>query len=557
MKHLFAAALAAALALPPAAPLRAGQDSGAYLAARQAATDNRITEAATLFARAVAADPDQLELRVAAAFFHAITDDMDAAIAEAETLEAAGAEAPHSALVLLVRDAGAGDWVGMLAALEAGRQTSPVIDAFARAWAPMGLGDMQAALAGFDAASAEHGLGAVARQHKAMALALAGDMEAAAALFADPATQTAGEGMAVLAQAEVLSQLDRNDAAIAVLDETFGAPPADATAADLRTRLAAGETLPFTQITTPAEGLAAAMMLVARAHGANDSAPAALLHARMAARLWPGDPGPELLSAEALLDMKRPDLAAEALARIPATSPARAQADLGRARALDSAGQTAEAIAVLEGMAFERPANPEIWSLLADMRRRENRMEEARAAYTRALDLTEDGAPAQWLLYYVRGIVNHDLDQWEDAKADFRAALAINPDQPNVLNYLGYSMVEKNENLEEALALIERAVELAPQNGAIVDSLAWALFRLGRAREVVAPMERAAELEPTDPVVTDHLGDVLWAVGRRYEAMFEWRRALSFDPTEEDAARIRHKLEHGLDLPPDHNAPDE
>jgi tetratricopeptide (TPR) repeat protein len=137
---------------------------------------------------------------------------------------------------------------------------------------------------------------------------------------------------------------------------------------------------------------------------------------------------------------------------------------------------------------------------------------------------------------------------WDKAEADFRSALERNPDQPQVLNYLGYSMVEKGINLDEALSMIERAVEARPDSGYIIDSLGWVLYRLGRYDEAVEPMEKAVEIEAVDPIVNDHLGDVYWAVGRTREAEFQWHRALSFEPKEEDAARIRRKLEVGLDV---------
>ena len=144
------------------------------------------------------------------------------------------------------------------------------------------------------------------------------------------------------------------------------------------------------------------------------------------------------------------------------------------------------------------------------------------------------------------------LEEWKQAEADFRAALELNPDQPQVLNYLGYSMVEKQVKLDEALNMIERAVAARPDSGYIVDSLGWVLFRLGRYDEAVSHMEKAVELMPVDPVVNDHLGDVYWAVGRSREAEFQWKRALSFvDPDDENAEadpdRIRRKLDVGLD----------
>ena len=138
------------------------------------------------------------------------------------------------------------------------------------------------------------------------------------------------------------------------------------------------------------------------------------------------------------------------------------------------------------------------------------------------------------------------------SEADFRAALAIEPEQPQVLNFLGYSLVEQQRNLDEALDMIERAVLASPDSGYIVDSLGWVLYRLGRYTEAVTKMERAVELLAVDPVINDHLGDVYWAVGRKREAEFQWRRAVSFvDPDdadgEADPDRIRRKLEIGLD----------
>jgi Flp pilus assembly protein TadD len=169
------------------------------------------------------------------------------------------------------------------------------------------------------------------------------------------------------------------------------------------------------------------------------------------------------------------------------------------------------------------------------------------AAYGAALDLYPETDPNRWVVHYTRAIVAHDIGDWDQAESDFRAALAIAPDQPQVLNYLGYSLVERGEKLDEALDMIERAVADQPDSGAIVDSLGWVYFKLGRYDDAVAPLERAAVLEATDPIVNDHLGDAYWAVGREREARFQWLRAQSFDPEEDLAARIRAKLAHGLD----------
>ena len=134
-------------------------------------------------------------------------------------------------------------------------------------------------------------------------------------------------------------------------------------------------------------------------------------------------------------------------------------------------------------------------------------------AYDAAIKLFDTPQDEHWVVYFARGISRERTDAWEEAEADFRKALELRPDQPQVMNYLGYSYLEMRTNFDEALDLIKRAVAAQPESGYIVDSLGWAYYRLGRFEEAVAPLERAAALLPTDPIVNDHLGDSLWASG--------------------------------------------
>ena len=179
--------------------------------------------------------------------------------------------------------------------------------------------------------------------------------------------------------------------------------------------------------------------------------------------------------------------------------------------------------------------------------RRDEQYAEAAVAYDGALALIPDPESHHWPLFYQRGISYERSKQWDKAEADFRKALDLQPDQPLVLNYLGYSWVEMRKNLAEAQAMIEKAVEQRPEDGYIVDSLGWVLYRLGDFPGAVKHLERAVELRPVDPVINDHFGDALWQVGRRIEARFQWKRALSFEPEDKDAIRIRKKLAQGLD----------
>ncbi|MBT8411874.1 MAG: tetratricopeptide repeat protein, partial [Octadecabacter sp.] len=241
------------------------------------------------------------------------------------------------------------------------------------------------------------------------------------------------------------------------------------------------------------------------------------------------------------------DAAAETFARVATTDPRFPDAEMGRADALRAAGRFDAAAEVLTQLTRSYPDQPLAYASLGDVYRQQEKFEAAGRAYSDAITIYPEGSSILWWLHYSRGITFERLDQWPEAEADFRRALALNPDHPSVLNYLGYSLVDRGMNFDEALGMIETAVAARPDNGAIVDSLAWVYYKLGRYQDAVTPMERAAELEPNDPILSDHLGDVYWMVGRTVEARFQWRRALSFGPEPEEAERIRRKLAVGLD----------
>ena len=272
-----------------------------------------------------------------------------------------------------------------------------------------------------------------------------------------------------------------------------------------------------------------------------------LIHARVTAWLRPDHTEARLMAAGLLESLGQHGLAGEAYAAIPADDPSYHVAEIGRAETLIAEGKVDAALEVLTALTKSHGTLFEVQAALGDAFRRQERFAESIAPYTAAIALVPDAQPRHWSLYFSRGISLERTGDFPAAEADFRKALALNPDQPQVLNYLGYSFVDRGVNLPEALGMIERAVAAQPEAGYIIDSLAWALFRLGRYAEAVEPMERASLLEPVDPVVTDHLGDVYWAVGRKLEARFQWHRALSFAPEEKDAKRIRRKLEVGLD----------
>jgi Flp pilus assembly protein TadD len=294
-------------------------------------------------------------------------------------------------------------------------------------------------------------------------------------------------------------------------------------------------------------GAAEAFFSIAGALGADRNATVALLYARLATALRPELHEAHLLIGEILASEGRHAEAVQAFSTVPRRSPLFFAAEIGRADSLMELEREDEAILALESVAEAEGDSLAAWLSLAGAQRRAERWEEAAAAYDRAIALIDPVEERHWAVFYERGIAHERAGQWDQAEADFLKALELRPDQPLVLNYLGYSWVELRRNFDEAQAMIEKAVEQRPEDGYITDSLGWVLYRIGKFEEAVPHLERAVELQPTDPIINDHLGDALWMVGRKREARFQWRRALSFDPEPEEAERIRAKLRRGLD----------
>ena len=541
-------AVALGLCLLSPVQVRADEDAGAYLAARIAGTDNDFREAANWYTRALISDPNNATLMEGAVTAQLAAGNLEAAIAVAKRMQAGGGKITQAAQLALMADqAQRGDFAAMLADIKAGRSIGKLMDQLASAWAELGLGKMSEAADGFDKLAATAGLESFGLYHKALALASVGDFEGADDILSGRAKGKFGVlRRGVIAHAQILSQLERDPDALQVLDAAFPGTT-DPEIVALRARLAAGETIPWDMAKNATDGIAEVFFTLAIALNGDAEDSYTLLYARIASSIRADHVEALLLSAGLLEGLNQFDLAVETYARIKPEDGEYFVAEIGRARALQSAGRTEAALEVLQTLSRSHPDLTAVQVALGDAMRREERWQEAVAAYDAAIALIGTPKPDDWSLYYSRAIANERLDHWDKAEPDFRQALALNPDQPQVLNYLGYSYIEKNTNLDEALKMIEQAVAASPDSGYIVDSLAWGLFHLGRYGEAIQPMERASLLEPVDPVVTDHLGDVYWAVGRQMEARFQWRRALSFSPDEKDAARIRQKLDTGLD----------
>ncbi len=208
--------------------------------------------------------------------------------------------------------------------------------------------------------------------------------------------------------------------------------------------------------------------------------------------------------------------------------------------------QDGKAMAVLEETNAKYPSFTTRESLGRARLIREN-YKEALPIYIALVDsMTEEEIKANTQPLYFRGISYEREKQWDKAVADFKKVLEIDPDNADALNYLGYTWVDRGENLTEAFNMIEKAIELEPRSGAIVDSLGWAHYKLGQYSEARVNLEKAVELTPNSATIIDHLGDVYWKLGRFREAGYQWERALEYDPTEEERKNIEAKLKDGL-----------
>jgi len=539
----------ATLGLGLAAPAVQSQGvAGSYLAARHASLFSDYRAAADYFARAIVADPGNAALMENAVMAYLGLGQVDKAVAVSRRLMSLGTSSQVANMALMADSIKRENFEGLLADLDAGQSVGPLVDGLLRAWSQLGMGQMSEALESFDDVAGTQGIEVFGLYHKAMALALVGDFEGADAILsgrADGALQLTRRGIVMFAQ--ILSQLERNEDALELIEKSFGTE-LDPVLTLMRHDLTAGKVLTFDAIRNAKDGAAEVFLVVAGALNGEAADGFTLLYSRVAEFLRPDHVDAILLSASLLEKLERFELATDSYNRVPRDHPSFDAAEMGRADTLRKSGRTEAAIEVLQQLARARPTNANVFITLGDALRELERYGEAAEAYDAAVALYDAPGQSEWIVFFARGITFERTDRWDLAEADFRRALELNPGQPQVLNYLGYSFVEMGKNMDEALSMIQEAVAGQPNSGYIVDSLGWVQFRMGQFGDAVGNLERATELMPVDPVVNDHLGDAYWAVGRKIEAEFQWKRALSFDPDEKDADRIRRKLDVGLDV---------
>lgn len=356
---------------------------------------------------------------------------------------------------------------------------------------------------------------------RAMRLDLAGKGEAAAAAYA---AARAGERSAyapvVIREARVLSRLGRKDEARAALEAFRARVPGHL---GVQTELAALAANAPAPALTPADAGAVLVFAASQAALENRDLELGLRLIQLSLALNPRDDMARIALGDALGDLDRPVEAQAAFAAVPAASP---YADIARAAQvylLIGQGRREDALALAAKTAGGPSPSVRALQAQADAYRSLERYAQAEAIYDRLA--TAAGETADWRLLYARGAMRERLQRWAESEADLRRALLASGNDPEVANYLAYSWVERGENLKEAVTMLEAAVRDAPRAGHIVDSLGWALFKLGQTDRAIDQLERAAAMLPGDPTINDHLGDAYWAADRKLEARFQWTRA--------------------------------
>lgn len=521
---------------------------GSYLAGRHAERRRDMSAAARYLSETLAADPENKAL-LRRTFLLLVGDGrVVEAVTLAKRIAASQAKEPVSNLLLAIVSAKAGEFLSAgerLAALPR-RGGNEILVPLLLGWMWFGEGKPDEAKKALGPLSQVQGFEGFYDLHSAALLDLAGRTEAAREMYENAlAAGTRPSLRLIAAVASFYQRTGRADEArqlfVDFLVESSNSVIAEAAIADLD----AGRDLP-PLVASATDGMAEALFNVASALYQENVTQTALIYGRMALYLKPEFPAGQLLVANILEVNGRREEAIAVYGRISPQEPLSWNARLAVARNLDDLKRADEAVALLEAMAEERPERTEALIALGDLHRSRERFEESAVAYDRAFARLKTVKKRHWGLFYARGIALERSQQWSRAEADFLRALELQPNQPYVLNYLGYSWVEQGINLDRAKRMLRTAMSLRRDDGYITDSLGWALYRTGDYPGAVQHLERAVELRPHDATINDHLGDAYWRVGRTNEARFQWRRALWLDPAPDAVPLIEAKIKRGL-----------
>jgi tetratricopeptide (TPR) repeat protein len=521
--------------------------SGSYLAARHASVQRDATAASVYYRAALKSDPRNSEL-LERAFLSVVADgDMDEAMKLAERLVAVDRNHRLARLVLGVRALKQKQYQVARTNLTQSVR-GPITDlagTLLAAWAQYGAQDTKGAIESIDKLQGADWYALFKDLHAGMMLDLANQRKEAGKRFERAYKLDNSALRLVEAYGSWLSRNGNKDEALKVYQTFDNQLPRHPLVTEAMAAVKAGKQLsPLAD--TPQTGGAEVLYGLGAALGRRGGEDLGLVYLQLALYLAPNQPLALLALADLYEQIKNSRLAIKFYERVPQTSPLRRNAEIQLAVNLDSLDRTDEAKKRLNKLIADQPANTEAIMALGNIQRGRKEFSECADVYSKGIATIDNPERPHWLIYYFRGICNERAKKWSTAEADLKMALKLYPDQPHVLNYLGYSWVDQGVNLDEGMRMIRRAVEQRPDDGYIVDSLGWAYYRLGNYEEAVKHLERAVELKPDDPTINDHLGDGYWKTGRYLEAQFQWSHAKELKPEPEDLEKIELKLKSGL-----------
>jgi tetratricopeptide (TPR) repeat protein len=530
------------------APQASTSVAGTYLAANFAAAQGDVRAATGFYANSLKDDPANADLLERTFLFAAEAGEIDQAIGLTDRVLMQDSTNRPAHLVLEVGALAKKDYAavikdvgtpspGLFAAL-----TNRVIEAWARA----GMRDFDGALNALDSLTMQRGVDGLRLIHRALILDYAGRDKEADEAYRQAITVMGTGPRAADAYGRFLLRHNRGDDAKTLYERALKENPGNPVAERALRDIAAKKTLP-PLIGSPTDGVAEALFGISASLNDSRSADVAILYLNLTLYLRPDFDLARVLIASRYEAMGKYDLANGIYARIVPTSPYYAMTQVQAAINDGRQGQIKAGIAKMKALAVNVPQETDVWTALGDLLRSADQYSEAATAYDKAIAGTPDGDRRLIGLYYARGVSLERSNKWDAAERDFRAALKLNPDRADVLNYLGYSWVDKGEHLEEAVAMLEKARALRPLDGFIADSVGWAYYRLGRYQDAARALEEAVQLAPGAPDVNDHLGDAYWRVGRKIDARFQWQHALQLNPDAKQKPLIERKLQFGLD----------
>jgi tetratricopeptide (TPR) repeat protein len=522
--------------------------SGSYLAGRSADQSNDVDAALSYLTYALDADPGNAALSERVLMLRLAAGEIEPAIELAEKLVISDNRNPTARMALAA------------AALKRGRFdlaqnelketiNSPLATLTAgllSAWADQGRGKTDEALKTVDKLTGPAWYDIFKDYHHALIADAAGrKVDAEEAITR--AFETDGTALRIVeAYARISARGGHGERALGALTEFLGGQSGHPVIKELVAQLKAGD-VPPPIAGTAQSGAAEVLYGLGSAIGTEEGASLAAGYLQLAHYL---DPGMGLVTV-ALGDIfqaaEQCEKAIEIYGKVPQASPVWRNAAIQTGNCLDTLDRTDDGAKAIRKVVDADPDDVEAAIALGNLYRAHDRFAEAADAFTIGVKAISDETNPDWRIYYFRGVSFERTKRWPLAEADFKLALKINPNQPQVLNYLGYSWVDMGVNLEEALNMIRTAVDLRPNDGYIVDSLGWAYYRLARYEDATENLERAVELRPEDAVINDHLGDAYWQVGRKREAVFQWAHARDLKPDQAELTKILGKLKNGLD----------